>query len=397
VRGVLVVTAVIVTVGVPAFALWRLVRSRRAFTSPAERATFDVLHTANLAAPPLRAGLNEASARRAIRHLHALLPAAAVALTDDESVLAWDGDGAPAHALWLMDLVGPALESGRSRVAHDAEVACDDPTCPIRAAVVVPIVVEQRVVGSLCVLDGHIGAGLIQTTSALSAWVSTQLELAELEAARVRLAHSQLQLLRAQISPHFIYNALTAIASFVRTDPDRARELLVSFADFTRYSFRSHGDFTTLSEELRSVDTYLLLERARFGDRLQVTVRVAPEVLGVAVPFLVLQPLVENAIRHGLEGRAGPGRISVIARDDDTECRITVEDDGVGMDPDTLRTRLEGGIPETSTGGVGLTNVDERLRQVFGPEFGLEIETAVGAGTKVVMRVPKYQAGVRVS
>jgi two-component system, LytTR family, sensor kinase len=145
------------------------------------------------------------------------------------------------------------------------------------------------------------------------------------------------------------------------------------------------------------VDTYLLLERARFGDRLQVTVRVAPEVLGVAVPFLVLQPLVENAIRHGLEGRAGLGRISVIAYDDDSECRIIVEDDGVGMDPDTLRTRLEGGLPETATGGVGLTNVDERLRQVFGSEYGLEIETAVGAGTKVVMRVPKYQTGVRVS
>ena len=88
--------------------------------------------------------------------------------------------------------------------------------------------------------------------------------------------------LRAQISPHFVYNALTAIASFVRTDPDRARELLLEFADFTRYSFRPHGEFTTLAEELRSIERYLVLEQARFGDRLAVTLRIAPEVLPVA-------------------------------------------------------------------------------------------------------------------
>ena len=116
--------------------------------------------------------------------------------------------------------------------------------------------------------------------------------------------------LRAQISPHFIYNSLGAIASFVRTDPDRARELLLEFADFTRYSFRRHGEFTTLAEELRSIERYLLLEQARFGDRLQVTLRIAPEVLPVAVPFLCLQPLVENAVRHGLEAAAGGGHIT---------------------------------------------------------------------------------------
>ena len=117
---------------------------------------------------------------------------------------------------------------------------------------------------------------------------------------------AELRALRAQISPHFVYNSLTAIASFVRTDPERARELLLEFADFTRYSFRRHGEFTTLAEELRSIERYLVLEQARFGDRLAVTLRVAPEVLPVAVPFLSLQPLVENAVRHGLE-RQGRG------------------------------------------------------------------------------------------
>ena len=111
---------------------------------------------------------------------------------------------------------------------------------------------------------------------------------------------AELRALRAQISPHFIYNALAAIASFVRTDPDRARELLLEFADFSRYALRRGGDFTTLADELRNVERYLVLKQARFGDRLTVSLRVAPEVLPVAILFLAIQPRVENAVLHGL-------------------------------------------------------------------------------------------------
>jgi two-component system LytT family sensor kinase len=209
---------------------------------------------------------------------------------------------------------------------------------------------------------------------------------------KARLAQAEVRALRAQISPHFIFNAMTAIASFVRSDPERARELLLEFADFTRYSFRSHGQFTTLAEELRSIDKYLALERARFGERLEVTLQVAPEVLPVAVPVFVLQPLVENAVRHGLEKKPGLGRITIVATDAGPECHISVEDDGVGMDPQQARASLAG-----RDGGIGLANVDERLRAVFGADFGLTVETALGAGTKVSLRVPKYRSGVRAS
>ena len=198
--------------------------------------------------------------------------------------------------------------------------------------------------------------------------------------------------LRAQISPHFVYNALTAIASFVRTDPERARELLLEFADFTRYSSRTHGEFTTLAEELRSIDRYLLLERARFGDRLQVQLRVAPEVLPVAVPYLCLQPLVENAVKHGLA--EGSGRVTVVAEDAGSECSISVEDDGAGSDPEHVRAVLAG---TTDSDSMGLANVDARLRAVYGDDHGLVVETAVGAGTKVLLRVPKFAVGVRAS
>ncbi len=202
---------------------------------------------------------------------------------------------------------------------------------------------------------------------------------------------AEVRALRAQISPHFIYNSLSAIASFVRTDPERARELLLEFADFTRYSFRRHGEFTTLAEELRSIERYLVLEKARFGERLQVTLRVAPEVLGVTLPFLSLQPLVENAVRHGLETKPTAGRVTIIAEDIGAEVVITVEDDGVGDDPERVRRALAG---DPSVDSIGLGNVDERLRNTFGPDYGLVIETEVGEGTKVTVRVPKFAPGV---
>ena len=152
----------------------------------------------------------------------------------------------------------------------------------------------------------------------------------------------------------------------MRTDPERARELILEFAEFTRYSFRAHGDFTTLAEELRSIDRYLTIERARFGDRLQVRLQIAPEVLPVGLPFLCLQPLVENAVRHGLSRKPGVGMVSIEARDAGAECHITVEDDGVGMDPAVLRRPRTATDADDAGQHVGLSNVDERLRSVFG-------------------------------
>jgi two-component system LytT family sensor kinase len=244
----------------------------------------------------------------------------------------------------------------------------------------------------VAVADDQPAPGLVQATLEAARWAGSQLALSELDSSRERLAKAEVRALRAQISPHFIYNALTAIASFVRTDPERARELILEFAEFTRYSFRAHGDFTTLAEELRSIDRYLTIERARFGDRLQVRLQIAPEVLPVGLPFLCLQPLVENAVRHGLSRKPGVGMVSIEARDAGAECHITVEDDGVGMDPALFA--LDGS--ESDDGQhVGLSNVDERLRNVFGDRFGLVVETAPGEGTKVSMRVPKFHPGVR--
>lgn len=370
--------------------LWHT-RDRRAFGSPAERAVFEAFHTASLAAPTLRAGLTPSAARKAVRHLNVLFGGEGLAITSDTALLAFDG-AADHHAAAALGHATPVFDNLRPLVAGPDTVACGRPECPVRHAVVAPLVVAGSAVGALVVFTAGASAGLIRATAEVARWASGQLELAELDRSRTRVAEAEVEALRAQISPHFVYNALTAIASFVRTDAEHARELLLEFADFARYAFRRPGHFTTLAEELQSIDQYLMLERARFGDRLSVTLRVAPEVLPVAVPFLCLQPLVENSVRHGLEGSAGGGHITIIAENVGADAMISIDDDGPGMDPDWLRGLLAG--EAGASAGVGLRNVDARLRQVFGEEYGLVVKTAPGAGTKVQLRVPKYRAGV---
>ncbi|MEU3217524.1 histidine kinase [Streptomyces sp. NPDC006971] len=362
--------------------------------TPVEHATFETLHTASLAAPPLRAGLTEESARKAARRLRSLLGTDALCLTDRDRVLVWDGAGEH-HGRDVMERVRGLLDSGRD-TAFPSQ--CDDLDCPLRWAVAVPLTVDHRVLGTLVAYAPRESAVLARAAGEVARWVCVQLELAELDRSRTRLIEAEIRALRAQISPHFIFNSLAAIASFVRTDPEKARELLLEFADFTRYSFRSNGDFTTLADELHSIDQYLALVRARFGERLSVTLQVAPEVLPVALPFLCLQPLVENAVKHGLEGAADrggeetPTHITIRALDAGSEAEVVIEDDGAGMDPERLRRILRGEGGRST--GVGLPNVDERLRQVYGDDYGLVIETGVGAGMKITARLPKYRAGV---
>jgi two-component system LytT family sensor kinase len=376
------------------YAVVRL-RARRGIATAAQRATYDVLHIAGLAAEPLRAGLSEPAAAKAVRHLRTLSGAAGFAVTDTANVLAFDGVGEH-HRGQLAAAGAKVAASGRSTVLGSRDLSCDLIDCEIRGAVVVPLKPpDAPPPGALIALSaGPVAPGLVHATMETAGWVSAQLALAELDTSRARLARAEVRALRAQISPHFIYNALTAIASFVRTDPELARELILEFAEFTRYSFRAHGDFTTLAEELRSIDRYLTIERARFGERLQVRLQIAPEVLPVGLPFLCLQPLVENAVRHGLSRKPGVGTVSIVARDAGAECHITIEDDGVGMDPDVLR-RADAEDGSDAGQHVGLSNVDDRLRSVFGESFGLVVDTAPGAGTKVSMRIPKFHPAVR--
>ena len=153
------------------------------------------------------------------------------------------------------------------------------------------------------------------------------------------------------------------------------------------------GSYTTLRDELADVDRYVALERSRLGERLAIKLRIAPEVLSVVLPYLALQQLVENAVRNGLSGRPHGGTVSIIAENVGAECVIAVEDDGMGMDPADLSRKPDDA--DLSGPVAVLGDVDRKVRAAFGDDFGLVVDTNLGAGMKVTMRVPKFRVGIR--
>lgn len=320
-------------------------------------------------------GLPGKRAAEAARRLGRLLGAEAVALADCDRVIATWGR-----------LDQDACTQILAETLEELEPVTDP---PLKAA---PLVVSGDLAGCL-ILSGEVGHAELAEAAHL---VATALDHAELDRARERIAAADLRTLRAQISPHFMHNALAAISAHTRTDPERARDLLSDFSDYLRYSFAVTGDYATVADELQAVQTYLELQRARFDDRLDITVQIAPEVLPVSIPFLVVQPIVENAVRHGFESRPGLGHIAVRGYSEGPLCVIEVEDDGAGMDPDLAKAVLTGGqsTGKEGRGGIGLANVDHRLRAVYGAEYGLWLETATGAGTKATIRIPRYARGV---
>jgi two-component system LytT family sensor kinase len=368
----------------------RLLRPPRVISGEV-RAMQEALHAATVTLPHLRRGLSPESAAKTVPHLRTLTQALAVAVVDRDRVLAFDGAGSDHHERG--DLLTSLVSAGRDDRLHvESKTVCAVPACPLGAAVIAPLIVQGERVGSFVALFArgrHLTPDDTRTVGEAGSLVSAQLELAELEAQTERLARAELRALRAQISPHFIYNALAAIAGYIHSNPEEARELLTDFAEFTRYAFRGQSPYVTLADELRYVEKYLRLERARFGERLEVRIEVAPEVLQAVVPVLSIQPLVENAVRHGVE-RRGRGKIEIVGRDIDADVELRVIDDGVGMESGRAQRLLAG-----EGGGVGIMNVQTRLQATFGPDYGLEIETGPNRGTVVTMTLPKFRAGVR--
>jgi two-component system LytT family sensor kinase len=254
--------------------------------------------------------------------------------------------------------------------------------------VLAPLVVQGKRAGTLIAFYRSVGRPsqlelrIVQEAASL---VSAQVELSVVAEQERRLAQAELRALRAQISPHFIYNALAAVAGEIHVQPEQARELLIDFAEFTRYLFRDGRSYVTLGEEIEHVQRYLRLEQARFRN-LRVRIDVPEEALGAVVPAMSIQPLVENAVRHGVERRAGSGQIDVRASLVNGDVELRVSDDGVGIDPERVPVVLAG-----AGGGIGVSNVDARLRATFGERYALRIESEPGSGTTAVMSVPNFQ------
>ncbi len=195
-----------------------------------------------------------------------------------------------------------------------------------------------------------------------------------------QLTEAELRALRAQINPHFLFNALTTLTDLIARDPCRAETMTLRLARVFRYVLtHSSQHVTSLQDEIDFLRSYLYLEEARFGDRLRVSIDVAPEVSGDHIPSLILQPLVENALKHGLGPKPGPGHISILAYAGDDHVHIVVEDDGVGAKELNLGERR----------GVGLTNVAERLRTLYGDAATMRFEPRIDGGTRVTLIIPR--------
>jgi two-component system LytT family sensor kinase len=208
------------------------------------------------------------------------------------------------------------------------------------------------------------------------------------------LLEARLDALQRQINPHFLFNTLNSIASLVRFRPEQARELIVKLASILRVLLQDRDDLMPLRDELQFADDYLAIEVTRFGaEKLQVVKDISPETLEVLVPSMLLQPLIENSIKHGLEPRIGGGTITLRSRLQQDKLVVTVEDDGVGMsthggaDPLPRRSSL---LPSGT--GVGMRNVRERMQVLCGPDAGFEIISRPGRGTRVVLTVPLNSA-----
>lgn len=209
-------------------------------------------------------------------------------------------------------------------------------------------------------------------------------ELREQEIGKLA-TEAELRALRAQINPHFLFNALTTIGYLIQTAPPRALDTLLRLTALLRGVLRSEGEFTTLGRELEIVESYLDIERARFEDRLRVTIDIPPRLRRIRVPALVLQPLVENAVKHGIARKQRGGDVAIRARIDQPDqgqrhLVMTIEDTGAGSTPEALR--------RGRTVGVGLRNVERRLECQYGPAASFSLRTAPDEGTLVEIRLP---------
>jgi LytS/YehU family sensor histidine kinase len=334
--------------------------------------------------PELRLGLSEAAARTIAYEVFEKLGFGAVAVTDTNRVLAFVGAGADHHRAGDEPIrpVFEALAGREPLIAPLAlRVACGHPECPLGAAAIVPLQLSRGPAGTLVVYATN-GAPLddddVDLLAALGEQLSAQLQLSELAGSERAAASAELQALQAQIEPHFLFNCLNTIASFTRTEPRRARELILAFADYCRWTLSRPGEFIALEEELRHVRSYLALEQARFGPQLQVRIDATPEALAVRLPPFLVQPLVENAVKHGKTDR--PLDLVVRARVRRGRLRVTVRDNGRGIAREALEHVFTG-----DGDGLGLANVHRRLTAFYGE--GVRLKSG-GFGTVVRLEVP---------
>lgn len=340
--------------------------------------------------PYLRLGFNTHSATITASIIHELTKVDAVSITGRYKRLAFVGQGAEHHRPGepiLSAAVKEAVATKTMKVINSpADRGCPFPYCPLKAGVVVPLFTGNNVVGTIELarinnetvseLDIHIAEGIANL-------LSVQIQLAEIDEQRKMREKAELKALRAQINPHFLFNTINIIMSFCRTDPDKARSLLGSLATLMHRAYSNQDELVTLRDELTGIMAYLEIARSRFGDRLDIAVNVDEAVMTALVPALSLQPLVENALNHGLFPKLGSCLLAIDAYTEEDTLVIAISDNGIGI-PQPKLAQLTTGESE----GVGITNVNKRLISLFGPKYGLSITSDPPCGTEIRLHIP---------
>jgi two-component system LytT family sensor kinase len=334
---------------------------------------------------PLARGFGPATAPEVARIIREETGAGAVAITDTTRVLAFDGLGSDHHRAG-----GPIVSPWSLRAVERGEVVFADgvsehfecpieASCPLDAVLVAPLEVDGAVLGTVQLYEPRhqrfrsvnrsLGEGLASLLSA-------QLLAARYQQAKGLLTAQELKLVQAQVNPHFLFNSLNTIAAVLRTDAARARQLLLHLAAFFRKNLKRPAEVATLREELEHVNAYLEIEKARFADRLTVETEVDEALLDLRLPAFTLQPLVENAFKHGLAQVLGPGTARIRARRDGAEALLEVEDSA-------------GAFSGSGDGeGLGLKSVDTRIKSLIGPGYGVAVSCIPGVLTRVTVRLP---------
>jgi len=357
------------------------------------------LDIANRTVSYLRTGLNVESADATAGIIFRGLSVGAVSITDDKHILSFIGAGEDHHRAgqeFQTRATKEVIQKGRSVFLKSRdEIGCRVTDCPLQSAIIVPLKKGRTIIGALK-FYGTKKVPLSQTNfqiaMGLANLFSTQLELEDIQINSQLLARAEIRRLQSQINPHFLFNSLNTIVSFCRTDAEKARELILELSNYLRKDLKHDNGFISVADELEQVKSYLSIEHARFGERIRASVDVEEECQSWPIPPLIIQPLVENSVKHGLCGREQGGIVKVSIARTNGSLLVSVEDDGIGMDQETINRVFSKKADEVNgtAGGIGLRNINQRLEHVYGPQYRLEISSSLQGGTSVWMKIPRF-------
>ncbi len=319
--------------------------------------------------------------------------AAAVAITDRTTILAHEGLGSDHHISGepiQTSVTKQVINDGRMRILNSPEeIECSSENCQLKSALIVPLKEGDEVSGTLKLYyakKNGISSTHEKLAIGLSQLISTQIEISRVGKLKELAAKAEIKALQAQINPHFLFNALNTIISFLRFNPDSARELIVNLSTYLRYNIEEISTFVDISKELQQVKAYVEIEKARFGDKLNVIYDI-DESIHIKIPSLIIQPIVENSIKHGILKGVGSGNVKIeVKRHSSENVKVTIEDDGIGIPQAVIESIQTGAISENK---IGISNVDNRLRHIYGS--GLVIER-LATGTMISFILNEYDA-----